>query len=51
MKNKEKSPIEILAEKAGKTKQAIYYLARKLGRLPTEEEVMSVKNGRPRKYE
>ena len=47
----DKNPIVVLAEKTGRSRMTIYYIARKLGRLPTEEEVMSQKKGRPRKYE
>ena len=46
-----KNPINILAEKTGRSRMTIYSLARKLGRLPTEEEVLNQKRGRPRKYE
>lgn len=34
----------------GKSKVTIYKVARKLGRLPTVEEVLNRKVGRPRKY-
>ena len=42
--------IKQLAKKCNKSEMAIYRLAKKLGRLPTEEEVLSVKRGRPQKY-
>lgn len=42
--------IEQLAIKTKRSKTCIYNLARKLGRVPTEEEVLNRKNGRPRKY-
>jgi hypothetical protein len=45
------NPVNILAKKTGRSRMAIYNLAKKLGRLPTEEEVLSQKVGRPRKYE
>lgn len=39
-----------IAEATGKSKVTIYKLARKFGRVPTIEEVLNRKNGRPRKY-
>lgn len=42
--------VQYLAEKSGKSKPTIYNLARKLGRLPTLEELNNQKQGRPRKY-
>lgn len=39
-----------LAEKCNRSRQAIYLLAKRLGRLPTEEEVIKRKAGRPKKY-
>lgn len=42
------SDVTELAKKTNKTKSQVYYLARKLGRLPTEEEMLEVKMGRPR---
>lgn len=42
--------IKELAETTGKTQVAIYNLAKKLGRKPTIEEIMSVKRGRKCKY-
>ena len=39
-----------LAEKCNRSKAAIYLLAKRLGRLPTEEEVLNRKVGRPKKY-
>lgn len=44
------SPVEELAKKTNRSKVVIYNLAKKLGRLPTEKEVLERKNGRPRKY-
>lgn len=45
-----KMTVKELAEASGKSRESIYKLARKLGRLPTLEEVIAVKMGRPRKY-
>mgnify|MGYP001041027054 CR=1 FL=1 len=42
--------VKELSEKTGKSQAAIYNLARKLGRLPTEKEILSQKSGRPQKY-
>lgn len=42
--------IKELAEATGRSKVAIYKTARQLGRLPTVEEVLKRKAGRPRKY-
>ena len=42
--------IDELAEKTGKSKVTIYKVARRLGRIPTIEEVMNRQNGRPKKY-
>ena len=42
--------VKELAKKCNRSETAIYNMARKLGRLPTEEEVMSTKRGRPQKY-
>lgn len=39
-----------LADKTGKTRAAIYYIARKLGRKPTIKDLREVKIGRPEKY-
>lgn len=39
-----------LVKITGRSKVVIYRLARKLGRLPTVEEVMNRKTGRPKKY-
>lgn len=44
------SDVEELAKMSGKSKVAIYDLCKKLGRLPTLEEVKAVKVGRPPKY-
>ena len=43
------SEVEELARMTGRSSGAIYYLARKLGRLPTLAELEQVKMGRPRK--
>ena len=40
-----------LADKTGKTRSSIYYLARKLGRKPTLQDIQNIKLGRPEKYE
>ena len=42
--------IKEIAEQTHKSKQAIYTLAKKLGRKPTIEEVNNVKRGRKEKY-
>lgn len=42
--------VEELAKLTGKSRVWIYKIAQKLGRLPTPEEVLSRKVGRPRKY-
>lgn len=42
--------VEELAKATGKSKVTIYKVARRLGRLPTVEEVLNRKVGRPRKY-
>jgi predicted transcriptional regulator len=42
--------IDELAEKTGKSKVVIYKVAKRLGRIPTIEEVMNRQTGRPRKY-
>lgn len=39
-----------LSKKTGKSRQAIYVLANKLGRIPTEEEVNNQRPGRPPKF-
>lgn len=39
-----------LADQTGKSRQAIYQLARKIGRIPTIEEILSQKPGRPPKF-
>jgi predicted DNA-binding transcriptional regulator AlpA len=40
------SDIQELAKMTGCTESRVYYLARKLGRLPTMKEVLAVKRGR-----
>lgn len=42
--------VDELAKATGKSKVTIYKVARKLGRLPTVDEVLNRKVGRPRKY-
>lgn len=47
--------VEELAKKTGRSKVVIYTVMRRLkekgiDRLPTEEEILNRKNGRPRKY-
>lgn len=42
--------IKELASVSGKTQMSVYNLAKKLGRIPTLDEVVSVKRGRPKKY-
>ena len=44
------SKVEELAKETGKSKVVIYKLATRLGRLPSKEEVLNRKNGRPPKY-
>lgn len=39
-----------LAIKTGKSRVVIYKVARRLGRIPTEEEIINRKTGRPSKY-
>lgn len=39
-----------LAKKTNRSRTAVYRLAKRLGRLPTIEEVEGRKNGRPVKY-
>ena len=46
----DRSPVRALAEKTGRSTQAIYLLIKKYGRMPTEKEVLSQKTGRPRKH-
>ena len=53
VKNPNRKPhsrAEEIALNTNKSIQSIYKLANKLNRLPTEEEVLAVKMGRPRKY-
>ena len=42
--------IQELAEITGRSRVTIYKVARRLGHIPTIEEVLNRKNGRPRKY-
>ena len=46
-----KKSVQDLMKLTGRSKTTIYKLAGKLGRLPTVEEVMNRKNGRPKKYQ
>ncbi len=46
----EEQSVQSLVEKSGKSKTVIYDLAKKLGRLPTLEEIGMRKKGRPSKY-
>lgn len=48
--NKENLSVKELAEKTGRSTQVIYRLIKKLGRVPTIEEINNRPNGRPRKY-
>ena len=45
--------VQVLAKKANVTERRVYQLAKKLGRLPTVEEIeeRKGKRGRPKKYE
>lgn len=42
--------VEELAKKTNRSTAVIYRVAKRLGRLPTVEEVLNRKHGRPRKY-
>lgn len=42
--------VDELSLKTNRSKVVIYRIAKKLGRLPTYEEVINRKNGRPKKY-
>ena len=42
--------VKELSEITGKSKQVIYRLIKRLGRVPSVEEILNRKNGRPRKY-
>lgn len=46
-----KMTVKELCEITKRSRVAIYNLARKLGRIPTVEEVLNQKVGRPRKYD
>lgn len=48
--NNENLSVKELAEKTGRSTQVIYRLIKKLGRVPTIEEIINRPNGRPRKY-
>lgn len=43
--------IEELAKKTNRSRVTIYRVAKRLGRIPTENEVLNRKVGRPRKYD
>ena len=43
--------VKELAETTGKSERNVYRLAKKLGRLPTVEELKAVKRGAPKKYQ
>ena len=51
-KKGEEMTVQELAEKANVTERRVYQIAKKLGRLPTVEEIESRKGkrGRPQKY-
>lgn len=42
--------IQELALKTGRSQVTIYKIAKRLGRIPTIEEIVNRKAGRPRKY-
>ena len=42
--------VKELSEMTGKSKQVIYRLIKRLGRVPSVEEILNRQNGRPRKY-
>ena len=42
--------IKELAEKTNRSVAVIYKVAKRLGRMPTIEEILNRKNGRPKKY-
>jgi predicted transcriptional regulator len=47
----EKPTVQELMKKTGRSKATIYNIAKKLGRLPTVEEILNQPPvGRPRKY-
>lgn len=52
-KKGEKMTVQELAEKTNVTEARVYQIAKRLGRLPTVEEIESRKGkrGRPKKYE
>ena len=43
--------VDELVEATGRSRVTIYKVARKLGRMPSVEEILNRKNGRPRKYD
>lgn len=50
MEEEKKYTVEELAALTNRSKAVIYRLAKRLGRLPTLEEITSRKTGRPTKY-
>lgn len=50
MESEKKYTVEDLARITNRSKSAIYRLAKRLGRLPTIEEIENRKTGRPNKY-
>lgn len=50
MESEKKYTVEDLARITNRSKSAIYRLAKRLGRLPTIEEIETRKTGRPNKY-
>lgn len=50
MSEEKKLTVKELVKLTGKSKTTIYNLCKKLGRMPTVDEVMNRKNGRPTKY-
>ena len=50
MESEKKYTVEDLARITNRSKSAIYRLAKRLGRLPTIEEIEKRKTGRPNKY-
>jgi predicted transcriptional regulator len=50
MESEKKYTVEDLARITNRSSAVIYRLAKKLGRLPTIEEIVNRKTGRPPKY-
>jgi transposase len=42
--------VKELAKRTGKAPTTIYSMIQRIGRMPTEQEVLAVKRGRPNKY-